>query len=121
MTNDDQDAARNVYVGSEVRMHFDSSGQVRAKHSAAAYANWKPFVAAFERVYLVARIDLSESSEDGPLVEGPGVSVIGLPYYHGMRGMLLRMPDVMRSIRKIGTKQDLFIGRLPEPDRKSVV
>lgn len=114
MTAPEADHPQRVYVASEVRMHLDSTGRVRAKHSAAAYNSWTPFIAAFGHINLVARLDTAETSDQGLLVEGPGVTVCGLPYYHGLRKMLVRIPSVIRAVNQLGSRQDLFVGRLPE-------
>lgn len=102
------------FVASEIRMHRDRSGRVRAKHPAAAYAVWKPFTDAFGAIEILARVDDHTADESGVLVEGEGVTVRALPYYAGARSTPRGLLRVRRALREIGSPADVFVGRLPE-------
>lgn len=95
-------------------MHIDSDGRIRAKHPAAAYPVWRPFVEAFGRITLLARVDEVGVDDSGVIVEGDGVRVERLPYYVGLRSTPLGMLRVRRRLRNIGTRDDVFVGRVPE-------
>lgn len=103
-----------TYIASEVRMHLDTSGAIRAKHGAARYDAWAPFVAAFGEVTILARVDRVISSDQGPLVEGAGVSVRPLPYYSGAVRAVLGQLRLRQALRGIGAADDVFVLRLPE-------
>lgn len=103
-----------VYVVSEIRMHRDAAGRVRAKHPAGAYDNWTPFREVSGEVTVLARLDTTAHDESGVLVEGQGVSVRGLPYYVGARGVISGFWRVRASVRATFKKDDLVILRLPE-------
>ena len=102
------------YIGSEVRMHLDTSGRVRAKHPSAAYDAWKPFLDSFGQIEILARLDLNSTSDSGVLVEGKGVSVIRLPYYTGALSLPLGVLRVRKALKSVGSSSDVFIGRVPE-------
>lgn len=102
------------FLASEVRMHLDSEGRTRAKHPAAAYAAWKPFVEAFGAVTVLARVDRHGTDDSGEIVDGEDVNVVALPYFTGFRSMPLGLIKLRRSLRKIGTPDDVFVGRVPE-------
>lgn len=103
-----------VYVVSEIRMHRDAAGRVRAKHPAGAYDNWTPFREVSGEVTVLARLDTSVSDESGVFVEGRGVSVRGLPYYVGAKGVIGGFWRVRESVRTLFRTDDLVVLRLPE-------
>lgn len=103
-----------AYAASEVRMHLDTAGRVRATHPAAGYEYWKPFAESFQSVVVLARVETHVRSDAGVLVEGPGVSVRALPYYHGLIEAPAGTMRVRRRLRSLGTAHDIFIVRLPE-------
>lgn len=103
-----------TYILSEIRLHLDSVGDVRAKHGAAAYAAWEPFVRAFGSVTVVARVDTRTRSDTGPIVTGPSVQVLPLPYYHGGVQAVLGALRIKWRLRSVGSSSDVFIGRVPE-------
>lgn len=95
-------------------MHRDAAGRVRAKHPAAAYSAWEPFVDAFGEITVLARLDEEHRSENGVLVEGAGVVVLPLPYYAGAISTPRGLIRMRRSLRRIGSAEDVFVGRVPE-------
>ena len=105
---------RRVYVVSEVRMHRDARGAIRAKHPAAAYDNWAPFRNVTGEVVVLARLDTTTTDDSGVLVEGEGVTVRPLPYYVGARGLVTGFWRVRAATRGLFLPQDLVVLRLPE-------
>lgn len=103
-----------VFVVSEIRMHRDAAGRVRAKHPAGAYDNWEPFREVAGSLTVLARLDASAPDESGVLVEGPGLTVHPLPYYVGARGLATGFWRVRSSVRGLFRERDLVILRLPE-------
>lgn len=94
-------------------MHVGSDGLVRAKHSAAAYGAWSPYVRAFGNIEILARVE-DERSDEGLLAEGDGVRVVRLPYYAGLAQVPFGQVRVRRRLRSVGKTGDVFILRLPE-------
>lgn len=96
-------------------MHYDHEGRLRGNHNAGEYAAWAPYVNALGSVILVARLHRDQVTNDGPLVTGPGVELIGVRPYAGMLGLLSRFPGLLHDFARIGSRDDVFIGRIPEP------
>lgn len=103
-----------VFIGSEIRLHRDGSGRVRTYHNAATFERWRPYRDGLGAVNVVARVDRSEISESGAPVDGPGVNVIAVRHYHGLRELILNVFVVGWQVLRLGDRQSLFIGRLPE-------
>lgn len=103
-----------VFVVSEIRMHRDSAGRVRAKHPAGAYDNWQPFREVTGSLTVLARLDATVPDDSGVLVEGPGLTVRPLPYYVGARGLVTGFWRVRSSVRGLFRESDLVVLRLPE-------
>lgn len=95
-------------------MHRDSLGRVRAAHPAGGYHYWETFAKAFGDVTVLARLHVGAVSDDGALVEGPGVQVQGLPYYRGAFGAVIGQFRLRRALRRTGSDRDVFVVRLPE-------
>ena len=104
----------STYISTEVRLQVDDGGKVWTPHSAARYERWLPYVGGLGPVTLVGRLGEGAETSAGR-ADGPGVDVLGLPHYLGLRQMIQRLPSVIVATQKIGAKGDLFIGRLPEP------
>ena len=100
-------------VATDVRLAVRESG-VWANHSSAAYPTWLPLVDAFGSVTVLGRDDPSQ--EEAPLrVDGQGVTVIPVPTYARISGLLRSTPRVWRVMKSVGSQDDVFVGRLPEP------
>ena len=103
-----------VFIATEIRLHRDEGGRLRAAHSAAGYDYWRQYVRAYGSVQILGRVDTERISDSGPLVEGPGVTVVGLPDYHGFWGLLCTIGRVFGRLREVGDETSLFVVRLPE-------
>ena len=108
-------SSRAAFIGTEVRMHRDADGRTKSYHNAAAYEAWKPYGEAFGRIDVVGRVEASSPSEHGVYVDGVGVHVVPVRYYHGLRQLLFRFPEVARQVFSLGDRTSVFIGKLPEP------
>jgi phosphatidylinositol alpha-1,6-mannosyltransferase len=104
----------DIFITTEVRLQSDPDGNTDTPHTAALHARWTPFAKAFGSVTVVGRRRIASEPTAGR-VNGPEVEVLGLPYYHGLKSMILTMPKVIRAVSKVGVRGDIFIGRLPEP------
>ena len=103
-----------VIVVSDVRFRPDSSGRLRAGHSAGAYDAWRPYLEAFGAITVMARCEAG-CADQGLVAEGPGVCFARMPDYSGFRGLFLRLPSLVRAMMAVGGRDSLFVGRLPEP------
>lgn len=70
---------------------------------------------AYSEVFILARIQPTLVSDDGKLVEGPGVKVLPLPYYHGIKGAIVTLPRLWRALGQHLEDSSIVIGRLVEP------
>ncbi|WP_292720259.1 glycosyltransferase [Microbacterium sp. 13-71-7] len=71
-------------------------------------------MAAFGEITVLARLDDEIRSETGVVVEGAGVVVQPLPYYAGAISTPRGLIRLRRSLRRIGSAEDVFVGRVPE-------
>ena len=104
-----------VFIGSEVRLHLDSSSVPRTYHNAATFERWRPYRDALGTVSIVARLSTENVSDSGAIVGGPGVRVVGVHHYHGLKQMIFGFPIAACQILNMGNRKSLYIGRLPEP------
>jgi L-malate glycosyltransferase len=80
----------------------------------AGYAAWSQLLDSFDEVILLARVgERSGHSADGTLVEGPSVSVRGLPDYVGPAQYLLNLRELRSKVRRAVLECDAFILRVP--------
>lgn len=100
-------------LATDVRLQIREES-VWAEHSAASYATWIPFVEAFSDVYLVGR-DNSKVTIGQVRVDGPGVTVVGVPTYSRLLGLMRTLPQIWRVVMAVGSRETVFVGRLPEP------
>lgn len=105
----------DAFISTEVRLQLREDGATTSPHPAAVHARWTPYVTALGSVKVVGRRQRTSEGASAGLVSGPGVTVVGLPYYHGFSALLKTMPRVMLRVFRLGRRGDIFIGRLPEP------
>lgn len=81
-----------------------------------AYGFWRRYLSAFEKVRVVARVKSVPTAVEGAhRVDGPGVEVWPVPYYHGPQQYLLRRVAVGRAVRAASDRTDAVIVRAPSP------
>lgn len=109
-----EQAQRKLFFAVQTRFHRDSEGNVRADHAYARFDAWKNYLGALDEVVLVARVS-GEVRDEGVLVEGPGVSVLPVPYYRGFRDLLFTLPKLRRFISQNLTDAGALYGaRVPD-------
>lgn len=95
------------------RLQRDSEG-IRAPADYARYEAWAGFLAAFDEVILVSRVE-SVPVAKGAKVEGPGVTVLEVPYYRGFKQLILMLPRLQRFVTSNFSDSTIFYGaRLPD-------
>lgn len=104
---------RVLYVATETRLSRGPDGHVRSSFSDTSYAAWAPYLAAFDRVVIVARVE--DTVEDAPLdVEGPSISVLALPPYRGSRELIRQLPRLRAVVRRsLVDRSAVYAGRTP--------
>ena len=104
---------RVLYVATETRLSRGPDGHVRSSFSDTSYAAWAPYLAAFDRVVIVARVE--DTVEDAPLdVEGPSISVLALPHYRGSRELIRQLPRLRAVVRRsLVDRSAVYAGRTP--------
>ena len=100
-----------VAVLSEVRFCRVGDGSVWA--NASPYPFWTRYLDEFDEVAIVGREE--RAAEPGPgmvRVDGPLVTLRGVPHYVGARDLILRWPAVRNAVRPLVWEQDALILRL---------
>ncbi|MEH0825575.1 MULTISPECIES: glycosyltransferase [unclassified Micromonospora] len=79
-----------------------------------AYPAWSRYLAAFDRVRIVARVeDVAHRPAGAAAIDGPNVDVWPVPYYVGPRQYLARRRAVREAVVAAVTPQDACIMRTP--------
>lgn len=103
-----------IYVWSEARFTRTSDGAVWTE-TANAYAFWTRYLAAFDHVGVVARVqDVRQGPPGAQRVDGSGVSVEALPYYEGPRQLVSNYRRVRsRSLEIADDPEATMLFRVP--------
>jgi len=90
-----------------------SSGQTYTR-GPAAYSAWSELLNAFDEVVLVARvIETSDPQAQQNRIDGPSISVHGLPNYNGPWEYLRKLPSLRLAARKAVADCDVYLLRVP--------
>jgi glycosyltransferase involved in cell wall biosynthesis len=110
-------AEPDVFLSTEVRLHLGGDGRYHAEHNAAQLDKWAPYVRAFGRISIVARTSTTVSSDVDVCTQANDESVLvaPIPDYRGLGQLVARLPRTVRAVWRIGDRESVFIGRLPEP------
>jgi glycosyltransferase involved in cell wall biosynthesis len=105
----------NLIVTSPIRYTQDQDGSVRTL-SPADNKFWQRYLAVFDTVTVVGRC---RHVKDHPVgahrVDGEGVKIVSVPYYHGPRQYLFKMPAVRKALADIWDPSSAIIVRGPGP------
>lgn len=96
-------------IFSEARLHRGSDA-VMALDPASGPAIWAQYVDRIGDVELVARVGPATDEARIPL---DGIDVFPLPYYHGLRQLLLRSPFVVVKLARAVSGSRLLLFRMP--------
>lgn len=91
--------SRTLYFAVQSRLHRDSGGNVRTGFGYARFNAWLPYLAGVDRVVVIARVS-DQVSDSGFLVEGPGVTVMPVPFYQGPADFARKFFMVRRFIKE---------------------
>jgi len=76
----------NILVNTSTRFSQSADGQVWAPTESFAYAYWTRYLDVFDRVDVLARVlPVAGAPKDARLVSGPGVKILALPDFVGVR------------------------------------
>jgi phosphatidyl-myo-inositol dimannoside synthase len=103
-----------VIVATEARLFSGRDGQLRAPTQGRAYAFWTRYLEEFSEVRVLARV-ASAPAEGGHLVEGPGVKVLPVTDFTGLKGLLRLGWRARSDVREWAevTPASAMIARLP--------
>jgi len=74
------------------------------------------YLSEFGQLDLVARVERAKSIDPFlKRVDGANVRVVPLPNYHGLKGLLLSLPSIVRQARRALRRADVLIARIPSP------
>ncbi|WP_157155337.1 glycosyltransferase [Diaminobutyricimonas sp. LJ205] len=105
--------ARRIYFAVQTRFHRDNEGRIRTNFGYARYDAWRPYLQAAAEVIIIGRVS-NIRQDGGTLVEGPGVRVLAVPFFHGARQIVIRMPTVRRFLKRALDDPDaLYAARFP--------
>lgn len=106
---------RRLYFVIQSRLQRGPDGRVRTTRGYARYEAWDGYLQAFDEVVLLARVDAMDDTSGMP-VDGPGISVLELPYYRGVRQLATTGPSLVRFIMtEIGDRTACYGARVPDP------
>lgn len=102
-----------LFVATEARLTRGPDGHIRSSFWDTSYSALAPYLAAFDRVVVVARVE--DSGKSAPLeVEGPSISVFALPHYRGSKELVRRFPKLISVFRRSFTDASaVYAGRIP--------
>lgn len=82
----------------QVRYFRNAKGQICSDSSVDRNSAWAPYLQVFNHIYILARVD-NLLIHDGQLVESDRVTVIELPFYSGLSGLLTKYLKVRKVIQ----------------------
>jgi len=98
-----------LYFAEQTHLHRDSDGNVRSDFGHARYDAWRAYLTGVDRVVLVVRVG-NRVSDTGHLVEGPGVSVLAVPFYRGPMSFLRQYPKLRKFMTERLTDSSALYG-----------
>lgn len=111
----------NLVVTLEYRFDRTPDGVVWT-HTAYAHPFWLRYLAAFDAVYVVARIrDVPHILGNPNRADGGRVHFVGIPYYLGPGQYMLKARQVARVVRNAVTPSDAVILRVPSQIANALV
>jgi hypothetical protein len=107
--------ALRVVVTSEYRFSRTPDGAVWTQDG-PDHGFWTRYLAAFDEVRLVARIqDVASVAPDARRVDGPQITPWAVPYYLGPSQYLRRRAAIGRAVSGAASASDAVILRVPSP------
>lgn len=104
-----------LYFQIQTRFHQNARGQTLSPSSYARYQNWATYLQGFEEIVLLARVS-SEVREDGYSVEGRGVRVSRMPYFHGLIQLVGSLPRLASFVYRLPVhNKTVYAARVADP------
>ena len=102
-----------LLVATDAHIFRTPDGKHWAK-SIYGYSFWTRYLDVFDSVRVVARVkDVQEIDSKKLIVDGPGVEVVGIPFYQGPRQLLKRYYKIQRSLKGIDDGCSAALLRMP--------
>lgn len=101
----------NLIVTTPHRFVHGPDGKV-ASDSGPAYPFWQRYLDVFDTVKVVGRLSPQKSTASRT-VEGPGVSFLAIPYYHGPWQYVRQAPRIQAALNAAIGPEDAVILRVP--------
>src|SRR5574338_1079088 len=99
-----------VNVVMDRRYFRDHNNRLVSADDIESYRFFQRYLDIFDEVYIIARIN-DEICNGGTPVEGPGVTVLPLPYFVGGSGLLMNSPKILTKVWSISGREGDFILR----------
>lgn len=102
-----------VIVSCEFRFYQTADGQVWTPN-AFDYGFWQRYLKIFSAVKILARVSAARQAEPGwQRVTGEGVSLLPMPYYLGLAGLLRTLPATLTCLHRHLSEPGALIFRVP--------
>lgn len=106
---------RRFYFAIQSRLRRGPDGRVRTMRGYARYEAWEGYLQAFDEVVVLSRVE-SVDDDSGMPVDGPGVTVLEVPYFRGMWQLAAAAPSLVRFIMtEIVDRTACYGARVPDP------
>jgi glycosyltransferase involved in cell wall biosynthesis len=101
---------RVVNVVMDRRYFRDKNNRLVSADDIESYSFFQRYLDVFDKVYVIARIN-DEICSGGTPVEGPGITVLPLPYFVGGSGLLMNSPNILSKVWCLSGREGYFILR----------
>lgn len=104
-----------VLVVDNVHLYRDQDGQYYSP-SIYNYDFLKRYLNAFEEVRFVGKVQHADNinKDKFNVVSGPGVEIMEIPWYQGMKQMIKQLPQVLKAYRQFGKGCDCYVFRVAQ-------
>lgn len=102
-----------LLVATDAHIFRTPDGKHWAK-SIYGYNFWTRYLDVFDSVRVVARVkDVQEIDSKKLLVDGPGVEIVGIPFYQGPKELLAKYLKIQKSLKAIDAGCNAALLRMP--------
>lgn len=102
-----------VVVATDARLYVDTNGDVWSDTGEYGYTFWARYLEVFTEVQVVARIYPRDGRTLAARVEGPGISVRGLPGYSSVAEFFLNQWKMRARLKSVVNQNAVYIARVP--------
>lgn len=102
-----------LLIATDAHIFKTPNGKHWAK-SIYGYDFWTRYLRVFDSVRIVARVKEVEEIDSKRLpVDGPGVEIVGIPFYQGPKQLLTQYAKIQRKLKQIDAECDAALLRMP--------